>query len=142
MHRFAGILSNLQDVGKVGEPDRASLTISSLNQLRLDYRCVAEEHGLRWIDLPAEINLGSAAHADDYQKVHVILGFERFRSIGSERVGQPIVYAVTVPENAPHPQRSANVCRLRVRRVPQWGRRMAPADRDGASAATAYHATN
>jgi molybdate/tungstate transport system substrate-binding protein len=33
----------------------------------------------------------------------VILGFERFRSVGSERVGQPIVYAVTAPANAPHP---------------------------------------
>jgi molybdate/tungstate transport system substrate-binding protein len=68
-----------------------------------EYRSVAEEHGLRWIDLPPEINLGSAAHADDYRKVHVTLGFERFRSIGSERIGQPIVYAVTIPTNAPHP---------------------------------------
>lgn len=68
-----------------------------------EYRSVAEEHGLKWIDLPPEINLGSAAHADDYRKAHVTLGFQRFRSIGSERIGQPIVYAVTVPQNAPHP---------------------------------------
>ncbi len=68
-----------------------------------EYRSVAEEHDLRWIDLPPEINLGSAEHADDYRKVHVTLGFQRFRSVGSERVGQPIVYAVTVPRNAPHP---------------------------------------
>ncbi|WP_292519876.1 tungstate ABC transporter substrate-binding protein WtpA [Methanoculleus sp.] len=68
-----------------------------------EYRSVAEEHDLQWINLPPEINLGSAEHAEDYQKVHVTLGFQRFRSIGSERVGQPIVYAVTVPHNAPHP---------------------------------------
>ncbi|MFA7198996.1 MAG: tungstate ABC transporter substrate-binding protein WtpA, partial [Methanoculleus sp.] len=30
-----------------------------------EYRSVAEEHGLRWIDLPPEINLGSAAHAKE-----------------------------------------------------------------------------
>ncbi|HOI13014.1 MAG TPA: tungstate ABC transporter substrate-binding protein WtpA [Methanoculleus sp.] len=68
-----------------------------------EYRSVAEEHGLRWIDLPPGINLGSAEHADDYQKVHVTLGFQRFRSIGSERTGQPVVYAVTIPCNAPYP---------------------------------------
>ena len=68
-----------------------------------EYRSVAEEHGLQWINLPPEINLGSAEHADDYQRVHVTLGFERFRSIGRERIGQPIVYAITVPCNAPHP---------------------------------------
>ncbi|NLB00208.1 MAG: tungstate ABC transporter substrate-binding protein WtpA [Methanomicrobiales archaeon] len=68
-----------------------------------EYRSVAEEHGLRWIDLPPEINLGSAELADDYQKVHVTLGFQRFRSIGSERIGQPIVYAITMPRNAPYP---------------------------------------
>lgn len=68
-----------------------------------EYRSVAEEHGLRWIDLPPAINLGSPEHADDYRKVRVNLGFQRFRSIGSERIGQPIVYAMTIPANAPHP---------------------------------------
>jgi molybdate/tungstate transport system substrate-binding protein len=69
-----------------------------------EYRSVAEEHGLHWIDLPPEINLGSAEHADYYGKVRVNLGFQRFQSIGSERIGQPIVYAITVPRNAPHPE--------------------------------------
>jgi len=69
-----------------------------------EYRSVAKEHGLHWIDLPPEINLGSAEHAEDYGKVRVNLGFQRFQSIGSERIGQPIVYAITVPRNAPHPK--------------------------------------
>ncbi|NLA38126.1 MAG: tungstate ABC transporter substrate-binding protein WtpA [Methanomicrobiales archaeon] len=68
-----------------------------------EYRSVAEDHGLLWIDLPPEINLGFAEHADDYQKVHVTLGFRRFQSIGSERIGLPIVYAMTIPADAPHP---------------------------------------
>lgn len=68
-----------------------------------EYRSVAEDHGLLWIDLPPQINLGFAEYADDYQKVHVTLGFRRFQSIGSERIGQPIVYAMTIPADAPHP---------------------------------------
>ncbi|MEG3056298.1 MAG: substrate-binding domain-containing protein [Methanoculleus sp.] len=68
-----------------------------------EYRSVAEDHRLRWIDLPPQINLGSAEHADDYRKVHVTLGFQRFQSIGSERMGLPIVYAMTIPTNAPNP---------------------------------------
>ncbi|NLM29142.1 MAG: tungstate ABC transporter substrate-binding protein WtpA [Methanomicrobiales archaeon] len=69
-----------------------------------EYRSVAEDHGLLWIDLPPEINLGFAEYADDYQKAHVTLGFRRFQSIESERVGQPIVYAMTIPADAPHPE--------------------------------------
>ncbi|MDI6867186.1 tungstate ABC transporter substrate-binding protein WtpA [Methanoculleus sp.] len=69
-----------------------------------EYRSVAEEHGLHWIDLPPEIDLGSAEHAGYYRTVRVNLGFQRFQSIGSERIGQPIVYAITVPRNAPHPK--------------------------------------
>lgn len=67
-----------------------------------EYRSVAKDHGLRWVELPPQINLGSAEHADDYRRVHVTLGFQRFQSIGSERVGLPIVYAMTIPTNAPN----------------------------------------
>jgi molybdate/tungstate transport system substrate-binding protein len=68
-----------------------------------EYLSVTEGHGLRWVDLPAEIDLGSAAHADDYARSRVVLGFRRFQSVGNELVGQPIVYAVTIPADAPHP---------------------------------------
>lgn len=101
-----------------------------------EYRSVAEEHGLRWIDLPPEINLGSAEHADDYQKVHVTLGFRRFQSIGSERVGQPIVYAITIPANAPHPD-EARLFLDFVLEAFQDGRPGWP----GPETATVYHAT-
>ncbi len=67
-----------------------------------EYRSVADEHGLSRIDLPPEIDLGDAAFADTYRTVAVQLGFRRFGSIGDTRIGQPIVYAITVPANAPH----------------------------------------
>jgi molybdate/tungstate transport system substrate-binding protein len=67
-----------------------------------EYRNVAEGHDLKWIDLPPELDLSSPAFSDEYSKVKVILGFQRFSSIGQNRTGQPIVYAITIPNNAPH----------------------------------------
>jgi molybdate/tungstate transport system substrate-binding protein len=69
-----------------------------------EYRSVAEGHDLRWINLPPQIDLSSPDFADEYGKVRVILGFQRFSAIGQERTGQPIVYAVTIPDSAPHPE--------------------------------------
>ncbi len=69
-----------------------------------EYRSVSEEHGLAWIDLPAGVDLSSEEFAETYSGVHVQLGFDRFTSIGSLRSGRPIVYGITVPNNAPNPQ--------------------------------------
>jgi molybdate/tungstate transport system substrate-binding protein len=69
-----------------------------------EYRSVAEGHDLRMVDLPAGIDLSAPDHADDYANVKVILGFQRFSAIGKERTGLPIVYAITVPNSAPHPE--------------------------------------
>jgi molybdate/tungstate transport system substrate-binding protein len=67
-----------------------------------EYRSVAEGHDLRWVSLPPEIDLSSPDYADEYGKVRVVLGFQRFSAIGQDRTGQPIVYAVTIPNNAPN----------------------------------------
>ena len=67
-----------------------------------EYRSVAEGHDLRWVNLPPEIDLSSPDYAGEYGKVRVILGFQRFSAIGQDRTGQPIVYAVTIPNNAPN----------------------------------------
>jgi len=67
-----------------------------------EYKSVAEGHDLRWVSLPPEIDLSSPDYADNYGKVRVILGFQRFSAVGQDRTGQPIVYAVTIPNNAPN----------------------------------------
>jgi molybdate/tungstate transport system substrate-binding protein len=67
-----------------------------------EYRSVAEGHNLRWINLPHEIDLSSPLYADEYGTVKVVLGFQRFSAIGQERKGQPIIYAVTIPNTAPN----------------------------------------
>jgi len=125
---------------KVAIRDGSIYLLSLLDASGIDYafeyRSVAEEHGLRWIDLPPEINLGSAEHADDYQKVHVTLGFQRFQSIGSERIGQPVAYAITIPTNAPHPDEARMFVDFVLERFqeerPGW---------PGPETATVYHAT-
>ncbi|HII75947.1 MAG TPA: tungstate ABC transporter substrate-binding protein WtpA [Methanolinea sp.] len=68
-----------------------------------EYRSVAEAQNLSYVNLPPEINLASTDYEDWYAKSHVILGFPRFSSIGQERGGRPIVYAMTVPSDATHP---------------------------------------
>jgi molybdate/tungstate transport system substrate-binding protein len=69
-----------------------------------EYKSVAQAHGLHWIALPPEINLASADYEDRYRKVTIQLGFQRFQTVGSTRVGMPIVYGITIPNNAPHPE--------------------------------------
>jgi molybdate/tungstate transport system substrate-binding protein len=92
--------------GKLVIRDGSIFVLSHLEAGGIDYafeyRSVAEGHDLRWINLPPEIDLSSPDFADEYGKVRVILGFQRFSAIGQERTGQPIVYAVTIPNNAPN----------------------------------------
>ncbi len=93
--------------GKVVIRDGSVFLLSLLEAGGIDYafeyRSVAEGRGLRYIRLPPTINLGSAAHADAYRNATVHLGFQRFSTIGTERTGRTIEYAVTVPDGAPHP---------------------------------------
>lgn len=66
------------------------------------YRSIALQHGLRFVELPAEINLGSVESADFYGKASVeVAGTEPGKTITV--VGEPIVYGVTIPRNAPNP---------------------------------------
>lgn len=69
-----------------------------------EYRNVAEGQNLSYIPLPGEIDLSSPAFSDEYKRARVVLGFERFSSLGRIRTGAPVVYAVTIPNNAPHPE--------------------------------------
>ena len=66
-----------------------------------EYRSVAESNGLRFIALPAEIDLGDPSRADEYASVSVRV---RGATRGSETTvtGQPILYGLTVPTRAPH----------------------------------------
>jgi molybdate/tungstate transport system substrate-binding protein len=69
------------------------------------YRTVAARAGLKYLDLPAEIDLSDARHADFYRTAQVSIPGAR-RNGGREPlrfVGEPIAYALTIPTRAPNP---------------------------------------
>lgn len=78
-----------------------------------EYRSVAIQHGLRFVELPPEINLGRVEHADFYRRARVeIAGTGPGQTITV--AGEPIVYGVTVPKNAPHPDLALEFIRFLI----------------------------
>jgi molybdate/tungstate transport system substrate-binding protein len=69
------------------------------------YASLARTAGLRYVDLPDEIDLSNPKLADQYARASVRVPSER-RSSGDsvEFRGEPIVYALTIPTTAPHPR--------------------------------------
>ncbi len=68
-----------------------------------EYRSVAVQHGMKFIELPDETNLSMVEHADFYSQATVdIAGKEPGTTM--TMVGKPIVYGVTIPKNAPSPE--------------------------------------
>ena len=69
-----------------------------------EYESVARQHGVDFLELPPQINLSQTEYADNYGTVSCKLDFQRFNSVDPEFIGQPIIYAMTIPNNAPHPE--------------------------------------
>lgn len=66
------------------------------------YRSVALQHGLRYITLPDEINMKREDLAEHYARASVeISGAAPGETI--THIGEPMVYGVTIPHNAPNP---------------------------------------
>jgi len=71
-----------------------------------EYRSVAVQHGLEFLELPDEIDLGRAEYADLYAEAHVeVSGKEPGETI--VKTGEPIIYGLTIPKGAPHPSLAA-----------------------------------
>jgi len=69
------------------------------------YESSARAAGLKWIELPASMNLGSDSLAANYARARIrIAGSSRGDSI--EVRGEPIRYALAVPRGAPHLERA------------------------------------
>jgi molybdate/tungstate transport system substrate-binding protein len=68
-----------------------------------DYPSLARQHGLRVVDLPAEIDLGDPRFADRYKAAGIeIPGADP----GTKKtvVGAPIVYSIAPLKQAPNPK--------------------------------------
>jgi len=61
-----------------------------------EYLFVAKQHNLRYVQLPPNISLGDWEHADYYATVNITL------SGGTVKVGEPILYGVTIPSTCKH----------------------------------------
>ena len=67
-----------------------------------EYRSVAVQHGLKFAELPDEINLSMVEHADFYGQATVEIAGKK-PGTTMTMVGKPIVYGVTIPKSAPSP---------------------------------------
>ncbi len=84
--------SNLRDT----ETDLLSaLQTGQIDYLAI-YRSDALQHKLKYLDLPPQINLSDPSMAATYKSVSV-------QTKNGTQTGGPIIYAVTVPTNAEHP---------------------------------------
>ncbi len=65
-----------------------------------EYKSVAIQQNLNYLELPPEINLGDDNFAEDYRNVRVKIDFRRFKSVIPEFEGLPIAYGMTIAGNS------------------------------------------
>ncbi len=79
--------------------DTETELIAALQSGQIDYLAIyrsdARQHHFKYLDLPPQINLGDARYSADYAKASVT-------TANGTLAAKPIVYAVTIPDNAPH----------------------------------------
>ncbi len=110
LYRQPGLARRLERAlsPKYMRPKEADLT-ALVQAGELDYSwsyvSIAKAAGLRHVDLPPEINLSDPTLAEWYSQARVRLpGAHRAASDSVAFVGEPIVYALTIPAAAPHPR--------------------------------------
>lgn len=59
---------------------------------------------MKFLEFPPEINLLSNQYESLCSGMKVKLAFQRFASVNPEFEIQPIIYGMTIPCNAPHPE--------------------------------------
>ena len=100
--------SNMEDLtpdtDKLSIRDKSVELVSLVESGGLDYAfeysSVAKQHGMMYLDLPASIDLSELSYANTYATVKV-------EKTSGTSTGKPIVYGVTVPSNALHPEYGA-----------------------------------
>ena len=63
-----------------------------------EYKSVAVQHNLSFVELPPQLNLGDPAYKEIYSRVviHILYGSNKEKAVA----GAPIVYGVTIPSTA------------------------------------------
>jgi len=106
-YRINGLTKSLQGKDnqfiRPKEVDLLALLETSAIDYLFIYESIAKQHDLLYVPLPDSINLGNFFLAPHYGSVQVkIRGNTPNDSIII--AGEPIVYALTIPKNAPNPQ--------------------------------------
>ena len=101
-------------VPEILEPERLAIRDSSIKLLfplqsgdldyAFEYKSVAKQHQMKFIEFPEELNLGTKGYEELCQDIRVKLAFRRFASVNPDFNIQPIIYGMTIPANAPHPE--------------------------------------
>jgi len=85
------------------EVDLIALLESGDLDYAFEYSSVATQHNLNYVVLPAEIDLSSQEFRDYYSKVKVEIAGKKPGET-TTKTGKPIVYGITIPTNASHPE--------------------------------------
>ena len=85
------------------ETDLLALLESNTIDYIFLYRSVAQQHRLRFLPLPDEVNLKRVELADLYATVSVDISGKKPGQKITKR-GAPMVYGVTIPKNSPNPK--------------------------------------
>ena len=100
----AGLTKNAPDRNiRPNAAELAALLASGELDYIYDYESIAESNGFRFIALPPQIDLGDAARAAEYATVSMRVRGSAPGTMLTVK-GQPILYALTVPKDAPHAQ--------------------------------------
>lgn len=87
------------------EADLTALVQAGELDYSWSYESIAKTVGLPYVDLPPEVNLSDPKLAESYNEARVRLpGASRSGRDSVEFRGEPIVYALTIPSAAAHPQ--------------------------------------
>jgi molybdate/tungstate transport system substrate-binding protein len=95
------------------EADLTALVQAGELDYSWSYASIARTAGLRYVDLPDEIDLSNPGFAAEY--AHASVRLPAARAGGKDSVefrGEPIVYALTIPIRAPHPRTAAAFVRF------------------------------
>jgi len=96
------------DGGKVSVRASSIQIMPLLESGSVDYTFLylsnAKQYGVRYIELPPEINMGHPEHDAYYAGAYLRFQHARFQSIGLDREGKTIYYGLNVPGNAPEPE--------------------------------------
>ncbi len=89
----------LKNAPQTNMRDTETELLGALQSGQIDYLAIyksdALQHKLKYLDLPSDINLSDASKANEYSQAKV-------QTKNGELTARPIIYALTIPTNAPH----------------------------------------